>query len=130
VKTIASNLEIRVSERQRQSECALTPLADAASREQPHSDRPAGGLMMGIVSLSFLIACVNLANLLLAQAARREKEIGLRAALGPASAEYAAIAHRKLGARDSVGSCWIGDRLMVAVQLVVLSGRPSSWMRH
>jgi predicted permease len=83
LKTIAAGLESAYPRDNAGRSVALTPLAEAAvGVNQRGQITLAGGLMMDIVGLVLLIACVNLANLLLAQAASREKEIGVRAAMG------------------------------------------------
>lgn len=90
VKTIASNLEREFPKDNASRSVALTPLAEAAVGVNNRNQFVlAGGLMMAIVGLVLLIACANLANLLLAQSASRQKEIGLRAALGASQVRMA-----------------------------------------
>ncbi len=83
LKTVASQLETAFPKDNASRSVALTPLTDAVVGVNNHGQIALmGGLMMAVVGVVLLIACVNVANLLLAQAARREKEITLRAALG------------------------------------------------
>lgn len=83
LRTVAARLEKEYPKDNAGRSIALSPLADAAVGVNQHDQLTlAGAVMMTVVGLVLLIACVNLANLLLARAAKREKEMGLRSALG------------------------------------------------
>jgi predicted permease len=85
LRTIAAHLASEYPKDNAGRSVALTPLADTVvGVNQQGEFTLAGGVLMGVVGLVLLIACANLANLLLAQSARREREISLRAALGAA----------------------------------------------
>ncbi len=83
LKTIASQLEMSYPKDNQARSVTLVPmletLIDPAIRGQALL---AGGMMMGVVGLVLLIACANVANLLLARAAIRQREIALRISLG------------------------------------------------
>ncbi len=83
MKTIASALEKQYPAANEGRTVDVALESDAALGINGRSQLVlAGSVMMGVVGLVLLIACVNLANLLLAQSASREKEMSVRSAMG------------------------------------------------
>jgi predicted permease len=83
MKTIADGLAKEYPRDNKGRTVELYPLNESAlGINQRRQFSLAGGVLMSVVGLVLLIACVNLANLLLAQAAKREKELSIRVAMG------------------------------------------------
>ena len=83
LKTVARQLEQEYPNDNKGRGVTLVPLAQATINPGFRSNIVrTGGVLMTVVGLVLLIACANVANLLLARAAVRQKEIAVRLSLG------------------------------------------------
>jgi len=124
---------------QKQAETVMATIASRFKAQDPHGEgalgvtlqpvsdalngniKPALFLLMGAVSFVLLIACSNVANLLLARGSVRQREISIRTALGAARSRLVrqllteSILLSLIGGLLGLAFAWVALRVLLAI---------------
>jgi putative ABC transport system permease protein len=110
LQTIGTRLATQYERENRGETATITPMSDLGVAYM----KPTLYALFGAVALVLLIACVNVANLLLAQSAARQREFAIRAALGASRGRFVSqlLAEGLLlaiaGAAAGIALAWLG----------------------
>ncbi len=83
---------------------------------------PVASVLMGVVVLVLVIACANVANMLLARATERRSEVALRLALGSSGSRLVrqhlteSVLLSSLGGAAGLGVAYMGTKLLLALK--------------
>ena len=107
---------------------AIAVVPTSQVRVHPAADKMlvpvAAGLML-VVGLVLLIACANVASMLLARASGRQKEIGIRLAIGASRRRLVqqmlteSLVLSAIGAAAGIALAWVATRALDAVKLPI-----------
>jgi predicted permease len=124
MQVVARRLEAAFPDLNRRWSASVTPLEDFGVGKL----RVTVAALLIAVGMVLLIACVNVANLLLARADSRYKEVAIRAALGASRVRLLRLLLTETmllafaGCLAGLVLAYAGLRLLIAVQLVELPG--------
>jgi putative ABC transport system permease protein len=102
---------------------AVNPIRDRQVRDA----RLASWVLLGSVFAVLLVACTNVASLLLARATGRQRELAVRAALGASRARLlrqGLVESLTLGILGGVAGCWIAHLLLKLFVSIAPEGIP------
>lgn len=128
VQAVSTQLASRFPNTNRDIEARLVSLREAESGQL----RPYVFMLTAAVLLLLLIACVNVANLMLARAAAREREISIRAAIG---ASWGHIVRQLLSESITLSliggilGCLLAQAALTAIQSLLPSETLPYWLR-